>query len=69
MLNWISDNKVFSGIGGVILTLLVGFIGNSIKKNKDKSKPNQSITAGDNSNNIQGGKDVKVTIGDKNVGK
>lgn len=65
MMDWIADNKVLSGIGGVILTILAGIIGNFIKK-KDESQPSQTITAGDNSNNIQGGKDVNVTFGEKN---
>jgi len=66
MLEWISDNKVFSGIGGVVLTILAGTIGYFFKKKTDKSQPSQSIKAGNNSNNIQGGNDVKVTIGEKN---
>ncbi len=63
MWDWIVDNKVFSGIGGVLLTILAGIF---IKNKKDKSQPSQSITAGNKSNNIQGGNDVNVTIGDKN---
>ena len=66
MLEWISDNKVFSGIGGVVLTILAGIIGYFFKKKNDKSLPSQSITAGNNSNNIQGSNEVNVTIGDKN---
>lgn len=65
MLDWIADNKVFSGIGGVVLTILAGIIGNFIKKKKGESQPSQTITSGDNSNNIQGGNDVNVTISDK----
>lgn len=65
MLDWIADNKVFSGIGGVVLTILAGIIGSFIKKKRDESQPSQTITSGNNSNNIQGGKDVNVTIGDK----
>ncbi|PFX76430.1 hypothetical protein COL39_03605 [Bacillus cereus] len=64
-MDWIADNKVFSGIGGVVLTILAGIIGSFIKKKRDESQPNQTITSGKNSNNIQGGKDVNVTIGDK----
>lgn len=65
-MDWIADNKVFSGIAGVVLTILVGIIGNFIKKKKDISHPSQTITSGNNSNNIQGGNDVNVKIGDKN---
>jgi hypothetical protein len=66
-LDWITENKVFSGIAGVALTIAAGIIGNF--KKKDKSSPSQTITAGNNSNNVQGGNDVNVTIGDKNVGR
>lgn len=65
MWEWITENKVFSGIGGTLLTLLAGVLGYLFKK-KSKSEPSQSIKSGDNSNNIQGN-DVNVTIGDKNV--
>ncbi|PEZ83066.1 hypothetical protein CN374_29050 [Bacillus cereus] len=65
MMDWIADNKVFSGIGGVILTILVGIIGSFIKKKKDENQPSQTITSGNNSNNIQGGNNVNVKIGDK----
>lgn len=68
MWEWITDNKVLSGIGGTILTLLAGFITYLLNK-KPKTEPKQSIKSGDNSNNIQGGNDVSVTIGDKNVRK
>ncbi|HDR6256879.1 TPA: hypothetical protein QCU36_002571 [Bacillus cereus] len=64
-MDWIADNKVFSGIGGVALTIIAGIIGSFIKKKRDESQASQTITAGNNSNNIQGGKDVNVTIGDK----
>lgn len=69
MMDWIVDNKVLSGIGGVILTILAGIVGHFIKKKKDESHPSQTITSGNNSNNIQGGNNVNVTIGDKNVRK
>ncbi|MEK1830896.1 hypothetical protein AAAC51_23275 [Priestia megaterium] len=65
MLDWIVDNKVFSGFAGTALTILVGIIGASVKKKKDKAQPTQKITSGDSSNNIQGGNDVNITIGDK----
>jgi hypothetical protein len=51
---------VFSGIG-VSTILIIG--GLFFKKKQHESQ--QSIHAGDNSNNIQGGKDVKVTFGEK----
>jgi multisubunit Na+/H+ antiporter MnhB subunit len=70
MMEWIEANKVFSGFAGAVLagiiTLVTFYITNI---NKDKSKPSQTIKAGNNSNNIQGGNDVNVTIGDKNAGK
>jgi hypothetical protein len=69
MLEWITENKVFSGIGGVVLTIVAGIIGHFIKKKKDENHSRQTITSGNNSNNIQGGNDVNVTIGDKNVRK
>ncbi len=65
MMDWIADNKVFSGIGGVVLTILAGVIGSYIKKKKDVGQPIQTITSGNNSNNIQSGNDVNVTISDK----
>lgn len=63
ILNWIIENKdwIFSGIGVTVL----GIVGYFIKRKFDKRKPSQTITSGDYSNNIQGGKDVNVTIGDK----
>ena len=67
MLDWIVENKVFSGFAGTALTVLAGIIGALIKKKKDKAQPSQKITSGANSNNIQGGNDVNVTIGDKNA--
>lgn len=66
MMEWIIDNKVFSGFAGVALTITAGVIGNLIKKKKDVSHPSQTITSGNKSNNIQGGNDVNVTIGEKN---
>lgn len=67
MLEWITENQVFSGIAGVALTIIATVIGYYINKKKNDSLPNQSITSGNNSTNIQGGNDVNVTIGDQNV--
>ncbi|WP_400243877.1 LPO_1073/Vpar_1526 family protein [Niallia sp. JL1B1071] len=55
MWEWITDNKVFSGIGGTVLTLVADYLGYLFKK-KGKEEPTQSIQTGDNSNNIQGKK-------------
>ncbi|SHH12920.1 hypothetical protein [Desulfosporosinus lacus] len=65
-MNWIVGNKdwIFSGIGVAVLTFVISLIGYCVKKMKHTS---QSITSGDNSNNVQGGNDVNVTIGDKNA--
>lgn len=68
MWEWIVENKVLSGIGGTVLTLLAGGIAYLFKK-KSKDEPSQTINSGDNSNNIQGGNDVNVTIGDNHVRK
>ncbi|MFF2853500.1 hypothetical protein [Peribacillus sp. NPDC058002] len=71
-MSWINDNKdwIFSGVGVVLGSGLLGLIFRNIKiKNQEKNTPNQSIKSGNDSNNIQGGNDVKVTIGDKNVRK
>ncbi|WP_368223915.1 hypothetical protein [Aeromonas sp. s4] len=56
MLDWIITNKewLFSGIGGVIITILVGVFmrsGNQLK---------QSQKSGDNSNNYQAGTSITV---------
>jgi nucleoside-specific outer membrane channel protein Tsx len=70
MWEWITENKVFSGIGGTILTLGAGYIAYLFKNRvKDKNDSTQSIYSGANSTNIQGGNDVNVTIGDKDVQK
>jgi hypothetical protein len=66
MVDWIVENKVFSGFAGVTLTVVVGIIGSLIKKKKDKDQPSQKITSGDNSKNIQAGNDVNLTFGEKN---
>jgi hypothetical protein len=68
ILEWIVENQVFSGIAGVVLTLIAGLLSSYfIKKKKENSTPTQSISSGNNSTNIQGGNDVNVTIGEKNV--
>ncbi len=66
-MEWIIQNKdwLFSGIGVVIITGIIGFF---FKRKKHKTNPKQSIKSGDKSYNIQGGKNGKVTIGDKNIG-
>ncbi|QHA38505.1 hypothetical protein D5E69_14165 [Rossellomorea marisflavi] len=57
---WISENKewLFSGIGIVAITSLLGFVF------KSKRSPGQKIDAGNHSNNVQGGKNVTVTFGE-----
>ncbi|WP_405176363.1 hypothetical protein MHI27_12025 [Paenibacillus sp. FSL H8-0261] len=66
-MNWIADNKdwIFSGVGVMVL----GIIGFFVKRflDKEKKQSGQSIASGNNSNNVQGGNDVNVTIGDNNV--
>lgn len=59
-MDWLMQNKdwVFSGIGVAILSLIGGLL--------FKNRAGQKIKAGNNSTNIQGGKDVKVNIGGKN---
>jgi hypothetical protein len=51
---------VFSGVGVTAVTIIGGLL---IKKKRNESQ--QSIQAGSHSNNIQGGRDVKVSIGEK----
>jgi hypothetical protein len=65
IMDWIIQNKdwLFSGIG---VTIIVGLIGIFIKsKFKDGSNKKQIIKSGDHSTNIQGGRDVNITFGDK----
>ncbi len=63
-LKWIIENAdwIFDGIG---VTILVGVAGLFIKKKVD-SKNIQTINSGNNSTNIQGGKDININIGGKN---
>lgn len=63
-MNWIIENAdwMFSGIGVAILGALVGLF---VKK-KLNDKNSQTINAGNNSTNIQGGENVSVNIGGKN---
>lgn len=63
MFNWIVENVewVFSGIGVLLISAGWGIFFN---KGKD-AKKHQNIHSGDNSTNIQGGKNVNVTFGDK----
>jgi hypothetical protein len=63
LLNWLIQNRewLFSGIGVLAISVIAGlFI-----MNKSDEKINQSIKSGTDSNNIQGGKNVNVTIGGK----
>ncbi|MDT8719705.1 hypothetical protein IAI10_24010 [Clostridium sp. 19966] len=62
-MQWIINNAhwIFEGIGGIILTLLVGLF---TKRQLDK-KTSQKIKSGKNSTNVQGGGNVTVTIGGK----
>ncbi|MCR1952885.1 hypothetical protein NSA50_17935 [Clostridium sp. DSM 100503] len=63
-MKWIIENAdwIFDGIG---VTILVGVAGLFIKKKVD-SKNIQTINSGNNSTNIQGGKDININIGGKN---
>lgn len=63
-MEWIIQNKewLFSGVGLAI----IGGIWDFLKKEKPDNKYYQSINSGNNSTNIQGGKNVNVTFGDKN---
>lgn len=62
-LKWIIENAdwIFDGIGVTILVALGGLF---VKKKLDNPST-QNIKTGNNSTNIQGGKDVNVTIGGK----
>ncbi|MFK4330016.1 hypothetical protein ABH955_000668 [Bacillus sp. RC240] len=64
MFDWLNQNKewFFSGIGVLGISVIGGIL---FKKAKD-GKRHQSIHSGDNSTNIQGGKNVNVTLGEKN---
>ncbi|MNO34236.1 hypothetical protein D3C76_242670 [compost metagenome] len=66
-MNWIADNKdwIFSGVGVMALSIIGFFVKRRL--DKEKKQPSQSINSGNNSNNVQGGNDVNVTIGDKNA--
>lgn len=56
-IDWVIDNKVwlFSGVGTVVIGWLVRLI---FKKRNGST--NQKIRSGDNSINIQAGKDVNI---------
>jgi hypothetical protein len=58
-LKWIIENVkwIFSGIGVAILSILVGLF----YKNKANKSITQSIKSGNNSTNIQGGRNVTMT--------
>lgn len=63
-MKWIVENAnwIFDGIG---VTILVAIAGLFVKK-KLNSKSAQTINSGNNSTNIQSGKDVNINIGGKN---
>lgn len=62
-MDWIIENAnwIFDGIG---VTVVVAIAGLFFKK-KLEDKNIQTINSGDNSTNIQGGKNVNVNIGGK----
>lgn len=64
-MNWLIENKewVFSGIGGVIISLGLGFFA----KKKNEGKNRQSINSGDNSLNIQSGNNTIIKKGENDV--
>lgn len=70
-MQWLIQNKewVFSGIGIPIIV----WIGTLIvkKKNPEKLSTSKSLSqsGGNHSTNIQGGKNVNVTMGEKNAKK
>lgn len=59
-MEWILENMewIFSGVGIAVLGYLY-------KKFFYRKESSQQIDAGDNSTNIQGGKNVNVNIGEK----
>ncbi|MCF2649679.1 hypothetical protein [Niallia circulans] len=65
-MNWIIENKewLFSGVGLTIISFIVGFF--IKKKNSELKTHQQVIKSGSDSTNIQGGRDVHVTLGEKN---
>ena len=62
-MEWIVQNKewLFSGIGVIFFGGFFGYV----RKKKQNNGFSQKIKAGNLSNNIQGGKDVNITIGGK----
>ncbi|MCM3363000.1 hypothetical protein [Niallia sp. MER TA 168] len=63
-MDWIIENKewLFSGIGLTTISFIVGLF---LKKKNRKTKDNQQvINSGNNSTNIQSGRDVHVTFGE-----
>jgi hypothetical protein len=67
-MQWLIDNKewVFSGIG---LPICAWIITRFVKKKNATTEARQSQTGGDHSINIQGGNDVNVNMGEKDVKK
>lgn len=63
-MKWIIENVkwIFSGIGVAILSVLIGLF----YKSKTNKSITQSIKSGNNSTNIQGGKNVTMTNEEEN---
>ncbi len=64
MIEWIDANKswLFDGAGVVLISAIVGLI---FRCRKQKESATQTISAGDNSTNLQGGRDV-ISKGSRN---
>lgn len=63
-MDWIIENKewLFSGIGLTTVSFILGLF---LKKKNRKTRDHQQvISSGNNSTNIQGGRDVHVTLGE-----
>jgi len=60
-MEWIIQNKewLFSGIGVLVISTILG----TIIRIKSGEKTHQNIQSGNNSNNVQAGKNVNVSIG------
>jgi hypothetical protein len=71
-MQWLIQNKewIFSGIGLPISVWIINLIIKK-KKNPEKLSTSQSLSqsGGNHSTNIQGGKNVNVTMGEKNAKK
>lgn len=64
IMDWINSNKewLFNGAGGLVLITFLGFIGRYIYK-KTSPSSSQKIRSGNNSINIQAGRDAKFSSG------